>query len=300
MNQIAGVFFTFIKVAEGVFVAIAKERKGALANAGLIDMGGEWLVVDTSQSPKAAKELLDFSQNQLHQPVTKVISSHWHLDHVLGNQVFENSEFIATQKTKQLIHKKVPNFIEYAKQHPEYPKMVMKEAEEEKDPVLKEEALMDAFDMQHLDALLHEIKIIEPTTTFSSKKVIEGNSRNVVLENLGPCHSEDDSMLFLPDDEIVFTGDIVFNGFFPTLANGDLQNWIKVLYQLKDYSNFQLVPGHGQVANHLTVEQLCEYLEMMADTTDLDSTPLPHFTEPWKRPSQHQRLINTLKEETLN
>jgi len=93
-------FFRLKPLAEGVYAAIVEDGTGALGNAGIVDLGDRTLVFDTFQTPEAAIDLKFAAESLTGKAVSIVINSHWHNDHVLGNQVFEQAliEYRKNQK----------------------------------------------------------------------------------------------------------------------------------------------------------------------------------------------------------
>jgi cyclase len=80
--------FQLEQLAEGVYAAIALAGGGSGSNAGMIDLGDRTLVFDTFLTPQAADELRAAAEHLLGRPVAYVINSHWHCDHIQGNQAF--------------------------------------------------------------------------------------------------------------------------------------------------------------------------------------------------------------------
>jgi len=79
--------FTLVKVAEGIYAAIAKSGGLASGNAGFV-VGDEGVViVDTFFTPTAIEELIDTIGTQTKQPIKYGINTHYHLDHTGGNQI---------------------------------------------------------------------------------------------------------------------------------------------------------------------------------------------------------------------
>jgi glyoxylase-like metal-dependent hydrolase (beta-lactamase superfamily II) len=95
--------------------------------------------------------------------------------------------------------------------------------------------------------------------------MFQGSKRNAELRSLGRGHSEDDTVLFLPQDKIAFIGDI---GFFDTqpflgFCDIDLYRWQMQLLQDSDY--LVLVPGHGPVGNKDDIELQFEYMNVIEE-----------------------------------
>jgi cyclase len=89
--------FHLEQVAEGAWAAVAASQF-AVGNAGIVDLGGETLVFDTFFTPAAARGLLEEARRLGLPPVSVVVNSHWHGDHVRGNQIFEGVPIVATAR----------------------------------------------------------------------------------------------------------------------------------------------------------------------------------------------------------
>src|ERR1051325_2882098 len=95
--------FKLVKVAEGVYAAIAKPGGLASGNAGFIIGDGGVLVVDTFSTPVAIEELIAEISKLTTQPIRYAVNTHYHLDHSGGNQVFaqRNVPIIAHDKVSE-------------------------------------------------------------------------------------------------------------------------------------------------------------------------------------------------------
>src|SRR5512139_3020840 len=96
--------FVLHPLAEGIFAAIAIDGGHAICNAGLIDLGGQILVFDTFLTPQAALDLRQAAMELFGRSPQIVINSHYHNDHIWGNQVFlPEAQFVSSNETRQLI-----------------------------------------------------------------------------------------------------------------------------------------------------------------------------------------------------
>src|SRR5437763_17078657 len=87
--------FEIKKLSPFVYAAVAKVGGYAICNAGIIDLGSEVLVFDPFMTPHAALDLDKFIKAQIKKPVKYVVNSHYHNDHIRGNQVFSNATIIS-------------------------------------------------------------------------------------------------------------------------------------------------------------------------------------------------------------
>jgi glyoxylase-like metal-dependent hydrolase (beta-lactamase superfamily II) len=95
-------YFLLERVADGVYAALARPGAGALGNAAIVDLGDRALVFDTFLMPQAARGLRGAAESLTGRPVAYVVNSHFHADHVCGNQVFADATIIATEQTRGL------------------------------------------------------------------------------------------------------------------------------------------------------------------------------------------------------
>src|SRR5512147_122812 len=92
--------FTYHELADGVWAAIIKPFGLAASNSGIVDLGDCTLIFDTTFSPASAVELRATAERLTGRPVSYVLNSHWHQDHVFGNAIFAPEvEIHATART---------------------------------------------------------------------------------------------------------------------------------------------------------------------------------------------------------
>jgi glyoxylase-like metal-dependent hydrolase (beta-lactamase superfamily II) len=122
--------------------------------------------------------------------------------------------------------------------------------------------------LEHQDFVNREImrrQVTRPTRTIADKRVIDLGGRTVELRHIAPGNTKGDMFLWLPEEKILATGDIVVHptpyGFFSYP-----RSWAAVLRELKAFDARYIVPGHGDIMTDAA------YLELMADTMDLVAT----------------------------
>src|SRR5450830_703053 len=96
--------FVFEQLADGVFAAIERDGGWAISNAGIVDLGGLTVVYDTSLTPRAAQDLRRFAEEVTGRAPDIVVNSHYHNDHIWGNQVFApEAQIVSSARTRKLI-----------------------------------------------------------------------------------------------------------------------------------------------------------------------------------------------------
>jgi cyclase len=107
------------------------------------------------------------------------------------------------------------------------------------------------------------IELTLPTRTFDGELEIRVGERTVRLIEVGPAHTEGDVIVHLPDDGVVFTGDILFHGGHPVVWAGPVANWVAALERIMALGAATVVPGHGPLAGNAAVADLKGYLEYL-------------------------------------
>ena len=119
--------------------------------------------------------------------------------------------------------------------------------------------------MEHLRGL----KQIFPTYTYEGSMALYLGDRRVELHNLGHAHSKGDTMVYLPKERILYSGDFCFNFVTPATFDAHIGNWIKRARQvLKTFSLKTVVPGHGPVGDRRIIEDVADYLALVGDSAD--------------------------------
>src|SRR6516165_3228632 len=122
------------------------------------------------------------------------------------------------------------------------------------------------------------VELVPPTRTFDGELELRVGDRRVRLLEVGPAHTAGDVVVHLPDDDVVFTGDILFHGGHPIVWAGPVRNWIAACDRLLDLDAATVVPGHGPLATPGAVRDLKGYFEyLLAEARvrfDAGMTPL--------------------------
>lgn len=89
-------FFDLYKLSDSAYGAIEKENSGMGSNAGFIDIGDYLIIIDTTLNSKAAEDLKRASYEYTQKEPNFIVTTHYHLDHVIGNSIFDKSIQIIT------------------------------------------------------------------------------------------------------------------------------------------------------------------------------------------------------------
>ena len=254
--------FQLVKVADGVYAAIAKPGGLASGNAGFVIGDDGVLIFDTFFTPDALEELIGEIQKLTKLPIKYAVNSHYHLDHTGGNQVLvargvpiiahENVMIWQTTKNKRFL----PATADLEKRKADAVKQLADTPEDQKDKRAQLERTI-----RRLDAMM-KITLTNPTRSFESGTMeVKLGKRKIILATL-PGHTGGDVFAYVPDANVVFTGDLGWSKTLPNLVDATVNEWIPTLDTiLNQHSTSQFVPGHGNVATAADIKDFRNYLD---------------------------------------
>lgn len=280
--------FTVHRIGEGVFAALHKPGGGAIANAGFVDLGDRTLVFDTFISHLAAKDLRLAAELMTDNPVAYVINSHYHNDHMRGNQVFTDTEIITTQGTLELMHTAGQEELDWDTNQ------VPLRLEEYKAQYLaaQDEASRNRliFWLDYFQVIIDSLpalKICYPQQTFEERLTLAGPMRQVELISYEGAHTGNDAILWLPEEKIAFLADLLFVQCHPFLPDGSPDAWLETLEKIKALGAKTLVPGHGPVGRRKDLDLMTKYIDAVSKlagdkTSSGDQITPAHLGESFK------------------
>jgi cyclase len=221
--------FSLQKVGSGVWAAIVNDAGKAGGNAGFIIGDDGVAVVDTFQDPQPAADLLAEIRKITKLPIRFVVNTHYHLDHVNGNDVFQAAGATI------VAHRNVRAWI-----RTENVKMI--------DPPVTPEK----------KARVASLNL--PTLVYDQGIDLFLGSRKVNVRYF-PGHTGGDSLVWVPDAHVVFCGDMLWKDHIPNLIDASTQAWVATLDALPGaYGASTWVPGHGGVASGSDIQIFRKYL----------------------------------------
>ena len=240
-------------MAEGAWAAVSASQF-ALGNAGIVDLGGETLVFDTFWTPFAARGLVAAAERLGLGRISVVVNSHWHGDHVRGNQVFEGASIVATRG-------------------------LIAGPGQERLAGLQQELDTSADAAPELVAAVAEIELRLPDELFDERRAF-GPAE---LLTYGGGHTESDAFLHLADVGVLFAADLVLVRSHGWIGDGDPDAWPSIVDRIAELDFDVLVPGHGEVGGREDVEAFRGYLGdlLAAARAQGPDAPVPERYRDW-------------------
>ena len=255
--------FRLQQLADGVYAAIHIDGGAAISNAGLVDLGDRTLVYDTLLTPQAGQDLRVVAEALFGRPVDAVINSHWHYDHIWGNQAFgADTDIIAAEETRRLIiatrgHGAFDEFMAGAEANLEATRAQFKATDDEGQ---RRQLVLWIDYHQGVVETKPILRVRPPNVTFTGRMVFHGTDRSAELITYAGGHTEDDAVLFLPREGIAFMSDLLFIGYQPYLGGGDPDSLLHSLEAVSDLAPELLVPGHGPVGTAESLTAMRQYV----------------------------------------
>ena len=204
--------------------------------AGFIITSQGVVVVDTTNSPMNARDLLYEIRRHTEFPIRYVINTSSAPDHMLGNEVFTDEQAILiSSKTAQA---------------------------EMQQYRLDLSDRMRGEQGWRLQARMRGFHITPTTETFGDKMTLNIGGQEIRMASL--LHGEkspDEGIVYLPSEKILFLGELFDNQYFPRVGSRDIYRWIDVLRQVEGWDVDTYIPGHGTPGTKKDLVDFRKFLE---------------------------------------
>ncbi len=238
------------EVADGVFAYLQPDGGWGWSNAGLVASTDGSLLVDTLFDLRLTQDMLDAMTAVTNtKPIETLVNTHANGDHCYGNQLVTGAEVIAS---------------------------VASAAEMEGLPPAAMNAMMQGDFGPQLNRYLNEsfgsfdFTNIDPPRvdrTFEKELTVDVGGRQVNLIEVGPAHTAGDVLVHLPNENVIFTGDILFIDGTPIVWDGPVSNWVAACDRIIELGCDVIVPGHGPLTDATGVRGVRDYLNFVVDET---------------------------------
>jgi cyclase len=222
------------EVAPNVFV----ETEFHGANVGFVVTGEGVILIDTPMLPDDARAWRAEISKRTAQEIIYIINTDHHRGHIVGNQYFPTATVVAHEFAWKNMRSYGDSF---------------------------RTRLLNLYRERMPDAA-HEwrqhLKIIEPEVTFTDRTVLFKGDKEIHLIPVGG-HTPATTVIFFPNEKILFAGDLVVTDRPPFLSQGNTQRWLQALTYLRKLRYDVLIPGHGELTSKEATEKMSEFLRLV-------------------------------------
>jgi len=257
------------EVASGIFAYVQPDGSWFINNTGFITGPDGVLAVDSCATEARTRAYLAAIRTVTTAPVSMLVNTHHHPDHTNGNGVLGAAAIVAHTKCRdQLARAAGPPPAD----------------------------LFGAVDWGNIAPVL-------PGICFDSRLDLYAGDRRVELLHFGtPAHTTNDIVVWLPQDRVLFAGDLAFNGGTPFALSGSIAGWLDVLSALGGLDPAVVIPGHGAPGSPEVLDETAGYLKFVqnaaAQARAAGITPLQAAAEldlgPYAGLTDSERIVGNL------
>ena len=222
-----------IEVSEGIFAWVQHDGTWWINNAGFLVADTGVIAVDACSTEVRTRAFLDSIRAVTTRPVRTLVNTHHHGDHTFGNYLFEPATIVG--------HERVRDGIRGWGQPRTAPFWT--------------------------DVEWGEIRLSPPMLTYTEGVDLWSGDLRCEVRHLGHrAHTDNDSIVWIPERRVLFTGDLAFNGGTPFLLQGSVTGARTTVDRLLALDPEVVVPGHGTVCGPEALEQCAAYLDFVLET----------------------------------
>ncbi len=196
-------------------------------NSGVIVGDDAVMVVDARATPVLARELVAEIRKVTDKPIRYVVLTHYHAVRVLGASAYGAEHIIASQGTYELVRERGQQDFQ--------------------------------SEAQRFPRLFRAIETVPgltwPTITFDQGMTLWLGKLEVQVKHLGRGHTRGDTIVWLPEERILYSGDLVEYGATPYAGDAYFRDWPETLERLRALGARRLVPGRGEALTTLEASE---------------------------------------------
>jgi glyoxylase-like metal-dependent hydrolase (beta-lactamase superfamily II) len=206
---------------QGVSEMGSSANQNFISNAGFVVTPAGVVVVDALGSPELARRLLAEIKKVTAKPIHTVVLTHYHADHIYGLQVFKDlgAHIVAHAAAREYLTSDTA-------------RLRLESSRQELWPWVDDKTRLVAA-----NEWLH-----------GPKTLMVGGVR-FDIQPVGPSHTAEDLVIYLPQQKVLFAGDLVFRNRIPFVGKADSRHWIEAMESLLNFDARWVVPGHGPISN---------------------------------------------------
>ena len=211
----------------------SKQNGGFMANSCYIKAKDSYILIDTGANYNFAKQAYEAMQKIEDLKVSTIIITHEHDDHWMGNSFYKDRF----------------NSIIYA------PKFINENYNENSKPRIFE--ILDKNEMENT-------KVIKADVVVSDEKVINISDKTIkIIPTKLTAHTKDDLIVYLPDEKVIFTGDIIMNQRVTSNRDGSVIGTLKAIDLINSYDWNTLIAGHGTITDKKATDFTTKYFTLL-------------------------------------
>ena len=225
---------------QGVSEMGSSANQNFISNAGFVVTPAGVVVIDALGSPELARRLLAEIAKVTSKPIHTVVLTHYHADHIYGLQVFKDvgARIVAHGAAREYLNSDTA-------------RLRLETSRQELWPWVDEKT-----------------RLVPADEWLSAGKTLTIGGVRFDIQPVGPSHTAEDLVVYLPQQKVLFAGDLVFRNRIPFVGQADSRHWIEAMQSLLAFDTRWVVPGHGPISNDAKTDMTLtrDYLLYLRDT----------------------------------
>lgn len=221
------------EVADRVFCYLQADGSWGLNNAGFVVGRRGATVIDTCFTERRTRAFLDSIRRVTSLPLNTLVNTHHHGDHTHGNYLFRDSTIVAHELCREAV-------LEAGLPRPD-----------------------NTIGMLFPKVDWGNLELAAPTMTYQDRMTLHVEDLRLELIFMGPAHTTNDTVVWLPDHKLLFSGDLIFNEGTPFVVMGSVAGSLAAIERLRALGAETIVPGHGPVCGPELFDPTEAYLKFV-------------------------------------
>ncbi|MFC5729316.1 MULTISPECIES: MBL fold metallo-hydrolase [Nocardioides] len=219
-----------VEVSAGVFAYVQHDGSWWINNTGFLVGSSGVISVDACSTEARTRAYLDTIGTVTDQPVRTLVNTHHHGDHTFGNYLFPTATIVGQERSREALKAwGLPRSAPY-----------------------------------WTEVEWGDVELSPPFLTFKDSITLYADDLKCEVRHLGhPAHTDNDSVLWLPERGVLFAGDLLFNGGTPFVFQGSIAGALETLDELEKLGAETIVPGHGSVCGPEAFGHVRRYLRFV-------------------------------------
>lgn len=224
------------EVSDGVYAYLQPDGSWWINNTGFLVGRRGVISVDSCSTESRTLAYREAIRSVTDRPITTLVNTHHHGDHTFGNFAFPEATVVGHEQTRELILAEgIPGYLNLAWTKVDW----------------------------------GDLEVRPPFLTYTEGVTVYSDELRCEVRHLGvPAHTTNDSIVWIPERSLLFSGDLVFNGGTPFVMMGSVTGSIAALDELKTLGAETIVPGHGGVCGPEAIDRVQGYLRFVLATAE--------------------------------
>jgi cyclase len=220
------------EVSDGVYAYVQPDGTWWINNTGFLVGSSGVVSVDACSTQARTNAYLEAIASITDQPVRTLVNTHHHGDHTFGNYLFPGATIVGQERSR---------------------------------------AAMLAWGLPRSAPYWTEVdwgpvELAPPFLTFEEAVTVYVDELRCEVRHLGrPAHTDNDSVVWVPERKLLFSGDLLFNGGTPFVVQGSVAGALETLDELDRLGTETIVPGHGPICGPEVIDEVRRYLRLVQD-----------------------------------